>query len=246
MNYSETKPLSYSSIKEFAKSPAHFIAYQNRDKKPTSAMELGTAIHMLVLEEEKFKKEYNMCNSRRNTNIYKEELAKGKKLLNQNEWITAHKIKEAIKAHPLASELVGGADRYESEIIKEIQGVPFRGFLDIHGTNYIADLKTCKNGSPSEFQRSCYNFKYYLQAAVYSELTGIKDFWIITAETSAPYCITPYKISSAYMLKGRQELYKIIEAYKKWMEEDKCRIGGYDYLLGSESFFTLEAPNWAK
>lgn len=236
--------LSYSSIKEFAKSPAHFLAYINKERKSTPAMELGTAIHMSVLESDKFSNRYDYTELRRNTNAFKDLQKENEdiKYVTKADWYTINKVSQAILEHQLASELVNGADRKEEWVEGKINDVDFKGIIDVQGVNYLADIKTCRDGSPHEFQRQAYNLKYYLQAAIYSELTGIKDFWIITAETVAPFNVTPYLIDKSYMEMGRRLLYSLIEDYKKW----DGRWSGYDNILMEGEFFTLTPPTWAK
>ena len=53
-------PLSFSSCKAFSQSPAHFVAYKERKQHETPAMRLGTAVHMAVLEPEKFGERYQV------------------------------------------------------------------------------------------------------------------------------------------------------------------------------------------
>lgn len=50
--------LSFSSLSAFAVSPRAFIAYKLKERKETKAMRLGTAVHCLVLEPEKFRERY--------------------------------------------------------------------------------------------------------------------------------------------------------------------------------------------
>lgn len=241
--------LSFSSLKEFAKSPAHFLSYKKGHKIESSAMRFGTAVHMAVLEPKKFDKLYDVTDLRKNTKAYKLMVEEKPEVtyLNNSDWRSIQSIRGNIAIHELARDLICNADRFEEEITGDIKGVPFRGFADAIGTNYILDLKTTQNGSPEDFQRSAYNFKYYLQAAIYSELTGLHDFWIVTAESSAPYNITPYLISKEYIERGKEELYQLVESFKKWNNDQSIvKNLGYDYGIDSESFFTLNPPKWAK
>ncbi len=48
------RPLSYSSIKEFAKSPAHYIQYINSKKEPSKEMNLGSLLHCMLLYSQQF------------------------------------------------------------------------------------------------------------------------------------------------------------------------------------------------
>jgi len=47
------RPLSYSSIKEFAKSPKHYVYYVHNRSAPSKAMDLGTLIHALLMYPQK-------------------------------------------------------------------------------------------------------------------------------------------------------------------------------------------------
>ena len=71
MSNKEYYPLSFSSIKNFATSPAHFIAYKNREQHETPAMRFGTAVHKAILEPFDFIKEYKVLEVRRGTKAYK-------------------------------------------------------------------------------------------------------------------------------------------------------------------------------
>ncbi len=48
------RPLSFSSIKQFIRSPQHYIQYLTQERKQTDAMLLGSVVHNLILQPEKF------------------------------------------------------------------------------------------------------------------------------------------------------------------------------------------------
>ncbi len=235
-------PLSFSSLKEFAKSPAHFIAYKNKQKTDTAAMRFGTAVHSAVLEPQKFELEYLPTDLRRNTKAYKALVDDNpsKTFLTGSDWTAIKRIKSNIKGCQMAYDLLSGCNKIEQLVTGTIEGIEFRGFVDAMNTDYMIDFKTTQNGSPKEFGRSAFNFSYYLQAAIYRELTGVQDFWIVTAENQSPYTITPYILSEEYLERGRVELMSLISDFKAWNGE---AIG----YAGSEEheFFVLNAPNWA-
>ena len=52
MNLQDVK-LSFSSLKQFSKSPAHWVMYKKREFKQSSAMRRGWLTHLLTLEPEK-------------------------------------------------------------------------------------------------------------------------------------------------------------------------------------------------
>ena len=52
MNYNDIT-LSFSSLKQFSRSPAHFAHYKKREFKQSTAMRRGWLTHLLTLEPEK-------------------------------------------------------------------------------------------------------------------------------------------------------------------------------------------------
>ena len=108
MTTSKYYPLSFSSIKNFATSPAHFIAYKNREQHETPAMRFGTAVHAAILEPREFAKDYKVLEVRRGTKAYKELVEAHPKAiwLSPSEYNEIQKIKDAVEAHPIASKIL--------------------------------------------------------------------------------------------------------------------------------------------
>ena len=50
-DYRGANGLSQSSIKDFIKSPAHYLVATEQTSEPTSAMQLGTAFHAVMLQD---------------------------------------------------------------------------------------------------------------------------------------------------------------------------------------------------
>ena len=191
------KPLSASSLKEFGKSPAHLIAYQNKVFETTDAKELGSLIHTLILEPDEFDDRYfcldddEICmdliatgsKSPRSTKIYKEwkagELIKaGEKIM-----IPPEVLKVATTAALKAQDLpIIQAITLREEFIEwEYNEIAFRGYVDGAGTTlplelqefegqgFILDVKTTRDASPRAFGRDVFNMDYHLQAALYCD-----------------------------------------------------------------------------
>ena len=98
----------------------------------------------------------------------------------------------------------------------EIKGLPFKGFADIIGKDYVADLKSCNDASPEKFSRDAYNLQYHLQAAIYLELTGKDRYYVIAVESSAPFNVAVYEMDFEMITSGRKMLYELIEKFKNW------------------------------
>ena len=233
----ELTPLSYSSLKEFMKSPSHFLAYKNRELKETPAMRFGTAVHSAILEPQKFKSDYDKTDLRRNTKAYK-ELDDSKLWLSSSEWSSIEGIKRSISRNVAASDELSKCAHFEQEVKGVIKGVEFRGFVDAMSQDTIIDLKTTQDASPDGFSRSVYNFNYHLQAAIYLELTGAKKFYILAVENQSPYPCTIYELSQEAIDSGRAMLEKGIALFKDWDGISR----GYE----NHNFLKLDLPRWAK
>jgi len=234
--------LSFSSIKAFSRSPNHFLNYKAGDRIESPAMRLGTAAHCAVLEPDRWKQDYLLCTERKGTKAYKAILETNPKtiLLNKSDYDTAQKIRSSLYEEPAARKLIEDATQIETMVYGNIQGLPFRGIVDAATKQYVCDLKTTRDASPREFQRAAYNNSYHVQAAIYCELTGIEDYWIIAAENTAPYNVVPYKIDKYYLKLGRETLYDWIDRFKAW---DGSPTG---YNPSKERCLILTPPAWAK
>ncbi len=71
------RPLSYSSIKEFQKSPRHYLEYINTQRTaPTDATKLGSMVHCMILQPNLFNEQFVIApDVNKRTNAGKEEWA---------------------------------------------------------------------------------------------------------------------------------------------------------------------------
>lgn len=231
--------LSYSSLKAFIKSPAHFLAYKKKDFIESASMRLGTAVHSALLEPEKFKEIYAVTDLRKNTKAYKELASKNpdKIYLNKSDWGSIESIKRRFNQNREACDLIQLCNERETEVKGKIQGVPFRGFVDaMSSQGVIIDLKTTQDASEEGFSKSVYNFSYHLQAAIYKELTGAKEFYIIAIENTSPHNICIYQLSQDALDSGYAMMHKGIDSFKNWDGEE----------TGYVNSGILNLPRWAK
>jgi exodeoxyribonuclease VIII len=201
-------------------------------------MRLGTAVHSALLEPDEFAKIYDVTDLRKNTKAYKEMLSENprKIYLNNSDWRSIQEIKRRFAQNREATELLEFCSKRETEVKREIQGVPFRGFVDAMSKDVIIDIKTTQDASEEGFSKSVYNFSYHLQAAIYKELTGASEFYIIAVENTAPHNICIYRLSQDALDSGYSMMSKGIDSFKNWNGEE----------TGYVNDGILNLPRWAK
>ena len=246
--------LSASSAKEFYKSPAHYLRYKMRDTAPTPAMEWVTAVHTFILEPEKVNERYYFIDegdilgkltenkNPRATKIYKEwmeeqqEAAGERKIYSRAEYTILNRIQEEAWNNNQTAPYLMHTQK-EVELSGDIWGVPFKGFADIIGVGFIADIKTTQSAHPVDFQRNAYNSLYHLQAAVYSELAHIDRFAFIAVEAISEPIIQVYEVDAEFLHMGKRLLREICDRFKQW-------DGSYEGYANKPLILT--PPNWAK
>jgi hypothetical protein len=219
MKRSPYLPLSFSSIKEFAKSPNHFLAYKNKQKETTAAMTRGSAVHTFVLEPDEFESRYLVApDIRRGTLAWKEvESAAGEReILKDSEFEVIENMAAALYQHPAAAQLFARKTAVEQAVEFTFNGLPFRGFIDEVGDTFVADLKTTQDVSPREFQRWVFGNKYHWQAALYCKATGLDEFYFIGVEAARPHNVMVYLMDKTSIELGIFELIQITERFKQW------------------------------
>ncbi|ALW15589.1 PD-(D/E)XK nuclease-like domain-containing protein [Campylobacter jejuni] len=224
--YREKKEfLSASDIKLLLENPYKFkVGY----KKPKSDnLALGSLIHTLILEPKKFEKEYLIMHD---FNLRTNE---GKKRKAELEAIALNEKKTLIKneVYIQALEVVENFNKTSiSNLFKQkgLAEASFFGKIDdiackcrpdfiISEKEIILDLKTTsvENGASADiFSKTIANFKYYIQASFYLELTNAKEFYFVVLETNNPFMVGIYKLDRQSLEFGMSEVRRAFEIYK--------------------------------
>ena len=263
--------LSASALEVFRRSPQHYRA--GVPKEPTDAMELGSAIHMGLMEPDLFRETYveaTPCAA---------PLASGKrkgepcgnpgKLRSGGAWFCGthapdeHDTPEhvvdhvalghlngmvrAIRAHPRASTLFQGAGGVE---VTGIFRDPETGLLiKIRPDRLIArakmkvDVKTTRDAEPSAFARDAANRGYHRKVALYRR--GLRELgWDCEATAICAVESAPPYVVAAYLMDEAQIERAERDVVRLLHRYAMCRDGDYWPGYGDE-FRTLTIPDWA-
>jgi|DEB0MinimDraft_10_1074344.scaffolds.fasta_scaffold43192_3 exodeoxyribonuclease VIII len=237
--------LSVSALKQFAKSPNHYIAYCNRKFEPTPAMAFGSAVHTMILEPDQFDARYVVApDVDRRTKLGKEKYAEyqssigNRESLSQAQMYQLRKTYDAVCGNEDATALLMNCE-YELTVDGTLGQVPFKGIVDALNTKsgYAIDVKTCRDASPEQFGRDAYNLGYHLQASAYRLLTGVDRFYWLCVETDEPYNVALYMQSPDAFEKSSMRLLDLIEQWRKWDGSPATY---------SDEIMLLDYPKWAK
>ena len=203
--------LSNSDIYYLLKDPLKFQQQQER----SAAFLVGGYFHTCILEPNKLKKFKVIKSTTRNTKHYK-EMSGGELCLLQHEVDNIELMKEKLMDNNICADLITGANgvefnEYEVPMIKEIEGMTWKGKADIvnHDEKLIIDLKT--TGDILKFKNSAYRFNYDSQAFIYSQLFGYEFLFIVIDKTS--HQIGLYDCSPKFYESGKDKVSRAVEAY---------------------------------
>ena len=216
--------------------PAKFKWEREHPRRPSQAMELGTAAHKLVLgvgaaivvvDAENWR-------SKAAQEEAKAARAAGRVPLLTAEYAEAKAIAAAVHEHPVARYLFdpehGAPERslfWEDPdtgvwLRSRLDWLPFAGR---HGHRFIiADLKTCASADLAGIAKSVANYRYFMQAPFYVD--GVRAlgydsdpaFVFVFVETEPPYLVTLAVLDDDAMDAGRAVNRQAIERYRDCTE----------------------------
>jgi exodeoxyribonuclease VIII len=251
--YHASGAVSKSVLDMIHKSPAYYQYCRENPRQQTDSMLLGSVVHKLVLETETFASEFAIepyCDKRTKAGkeLYKQfldSLGDGMTAVPPDVYDTAKAMAEAVKAHPVAAKLLTDGKPEESYFWEE-DGIKCSCRPDwLRNDGIVVDLKTTKDASPDGFQKSAYNFRYYVQAWWY--IHGLRQCWVdacefvfIAVESSPPYGVCVYSADNSFYKLGEIEAMQDFEVYKECLKSGVWY--GYDKKPG---IHTLSLPEWA-
>lgn len=239
--YDAHKALNQTGCKEILRSPAHYKAYLDGEKKDTAALRIGSLMHLYCLQPELFASQVitlpedapkKPTEKQRNAKKPKAEtleaiawwdnfdqISQGKTVADTKELDVAVRTGQAMNdemAHwgikPLATELC---------LATTYGGLKLKAQIDMITTDgWIIDLKSFGDYiTPRNVLATVYKRGYHLQAAFYSmmfkQVFGMRPqgFKLICAETAAPNASGCFELSSQLIAEGGVLVTQAMEAY---------------------------------
>jgi exodeoxyribonuclease VIII len=218
--------ISNSGLSLVARSPAHY--YHAPAPSSSRAQEIGTAFHTALLEPERYALEYmvvDQCDDRR-VSAYKEaaKVYGGDKTLTESEGASVFVMQESIRANPAANEELcrPGHAELSAFVLDPETGVLMRARFDwLTSDGVCVDLKKTQDCREQAFSRSLHNYRYHVQAAMYSHIyellfgKPLASFKILAVEEQPPCANVLYDIDPLAMQHGHTLYRQALEAYAK-------------------------------
>jgi len=248
-DYHSIKALSNSSLSVLKRSPAEFYARFIADpptmqSEETDAMRLGSAVHMLALEPERFDEHYwistgpiNAATGKpygRDTKKFTDWLAEveandKRKLILQSEYVESIQIGIAFQSHEtIKAIMVASTEKiYEQgyELTYFVEGedpirLKCKPDCVIPSEGLIVDLKTTSDPHPDVWKWSAEDYGYHRQAAIYLEAMQARygkpfRFLFGVVRSKAPYEVGVYELDEASINRGWSEVTDLIAEYKQ-------------------------------
>ena len=233
--------LSYSSLKNALGDMAQFDRYMKGELKfKCDALDFGSMYDMLIFERGRAFETYKVLNEEEvlsrcqpktieakkpsMTNDYKavkETLAEeyrsdGKILTSHEDWKTANDMIDRLDSCGLLKSHLSG--KFQVEFLHDINGVLLKGFLDCLGDGFITDSKSTR--SVEKFRYSVRDFCYDIQAYIYTQAFGVKDFYWVAQEKTYPYLPALIKCKEETLFAGEMKFDTAVARIQKLLKDD--------------------------
>ena len=196
-------PVRFSNLKQFSRSPAHYLHAITSEREETPAMILGSAVHALVLQPEHLEVHGDDRRSKEYRDA-KKRLADDIPVFTEREIRMAMPIASSVLGNRLAMEALSGVR--ERRILWEIGPRQCSSTPDAYNEerNQIGDLKVCFTSEPSEFIKHAESMFYHAQLSFYRRATNMRDAIcrIVVVEKTAPYLVSLINLGSAKLEQG--------------------------------------------
>lgn len=226
-------------------SPAHFkwkyLDFKAPEKK-SEAMLIGSAVHSLFLEPDKFSDEFAVAPVvDRRTKIGKEKYREfesendGKEILTVEQNDKARRMVFSLNQLDLIKP-----EHVEKSVLWTENGIDYRCRPDAFGEGVLWEVKTTRNLHPKQFSRDVFNLGYDISLAHYcyglEKVLGwqFDEINFLVVENQPPYMAMVYKVPLDVLLIGKQKLDELVRKFEWCMEHGEWP--GYEAYL--------EIPAW--
>ena len=260
------RPLSYSSLKHFMKSPKHYIHYIQDKFVQTDQMRIGSAIDCKLLEPDNFDEKFMIANKpdlRNKSNKEKWQLVlieaneTKKTIITTDQMVIVKSAVNSVMDHVDTRILIEKKTKVQVPLkwIDKVGNLPIRGFVDFEtkawNTDIVVDLKTTNNADPEEFVKQAVKMYYHTQMATYLrgyERTQFRfpEFIFLCVETTEPFNVSINYCDSNFKKIAKDELLGTLKAFRYCIDNEKFDTGYEFRLMETMNYFSMRIPGYYK
>lgn len=266
LDFLAKRPVSYSSLKAFRKSPKHYIQYLTKPREITDAMLFGQIVECRVLEPEKFDRKFMVIKKTpQRSNAAKEEMERlqqeaaesGKIIIYESMVEEADLCVTALMDYESSRKLIEARRRIQLRMnwTHKHTGIPVTGIIDFESkaweSDFIVDLKTTKSADPDDFTKDAAKLDYHIQCGSYMDGYPRTQFRFpnmafIAVENVDPFNVSVFFCENNYVSRALDEFHGTMNAFKYCMDHDQFGMG-YDFqLMGIKDYFGMNIPPYVK
>lgn len=259
----QDRPLSYSSLKSFKKSPAHFKYHRKMPYIRTEALIFGSLVDCLLFTPDDYNKQFVIGLSiPKRSNDQKAEWQafyednKGRDIIEKDDLDIAKQCVKAVQNNPLSKRLLDNTTTVQKRIkwTDKKSKLPCILYLDAEGefdenTPFIWDLKTSVSAEPESFERSAFHFDYQLQAGTYwngyVRNTGkFPDMYFVIVEKTEPFGVSVMKCTDDFLKLGQHQYRMLMDEMRFCIDTNKFEET-YEFRAVND-YYQLDLPGYAK
>lgn len=244
--------INWSLLKSLRVSPKQFQHdFYSRNKKTSTAMVIGTAIHTLVLEgEREFNERFAVYDGKRDkrTKAYQGflETSGGRSVLSLSEYERICGAAEAVRAHPAFRKHIEPTEVIEQAVfwVDDETGIECKGRCDV-ATTRLVELKTTGDIDVRRFAANAARLGYHGQVAFYEDGLRTTGYPVseapimIVVQQDPPFDVITYMVPNEVVDMGRR-LYRNL-----LFQLRECRESGRWPGI-AEDEISLNLPAWAE
>lgn len=270
--YFSYEAASNSGLRGIRRSPAHYRYEKDNPRDPTPAMRDGKALHMAILEPERFSREYAVIpdNAPPRPNQRQRDAKKpseatvaaiqywdmferqygSAEVVSQEKYDGYLNCAKTVMAHPLVTKLMAHGTAESSVFAKDpVTGVWCKCRPDwmttLGDSNVMAEFKSTTDPRTWSFQRTAYDLDYFKAAAFYCDV-------LTWAGMGAPdlYLIVAFEKEAPYGVKvyeiPEQDILRGRDQYREALETYASCLGQDKWPAYDVAIEQLTFPAWAK
>lgn len=244
--YAHIKAVNFSTLKEMRRSPLHYRWRLDHPRKDTTGLARGRAAHTALLDGDRFLHDYVMFKGKdRRSKGFKEfkQHHADQTILLESEYKCALAIRDAVRAHPIASGLLfSGNAEHSITWTDPATKLKCKSRLDFNGAA-IVELKTTGSVDVRRFGRIAANFGYHAQMAMQRDGVAalenkVKPAYVVAVEAEPPHAVCVYELDDDTLALGQDEYLRYLARVQE------CEASGH-WPGPYEETQRLELPAYA-